>query len=213
MNDSVHIRGRDPLSLLRYEASRNPSLADLCEKVSVLEDSDIDYLPYLPWIRNALKMLAAQERSVKITKTVGEAVSANVVDGVTPDLPGVVYEYTGDTIFVKDSGNGSELQVPTGKLFLVMDQPEFSSVEVKQQGMRNPAQPHALWVETVSCVLDRRLLGNCRRVQAATKREYRVLIQQRLQRYHPNAPQTVCLGAESVESSQPLAHLGVRIGR
>jgi hypothetical protein len=199
--------------LLRYEASRQPALANLCEKVGILEDSDIDYLPYLPWIRSALKLLAAQQRSAKVTATVSEAVAANVVDGLTPDLSGVVYEYTGDTIFVKDSGNGSELQVPTGKLFLVMDQPEFSAVEVKQRGMSNPAQPHTLWVETVSCVLDRRLLGNCVRVQAATKQEYRILIQQRLQRYHPNAPQTVCLGAESINSSQPLAHLRVQIQR
>ncbi|RYD77090.1 MAG: hypothetical protein EOP84_16020, partial [Verrucomicrobiaceae bacterium] len=129
MTDSVHIRGRDPLSLLRYEAGRNPELANLCEKVGILEDSDIDCLPYLLWIRNALKQLAAQKRSAKVSASVSETIAANVVDGVTPDLAGVVYEYTGDPVFVSTTSSG-EIQVPTGKLVLVMDRPEFPAVEV-----------------------------------------------------------------------------------
>jgi hypothetical protein len=186
---SVYSRGRDPLSLLRYEASKKPELSAICESAGEYTAEQIDALPYLPWIRSALKTLSARARVTQIDLT-----DYVMDEGFTADPAGVMFEYTGDDIFVP--AGGSQLQVRYGKLFFV-------------------DHTHRVWVENVEVKPDRRLFGQSNRVGLTTKTGYFAEHQARLQRLHPSAPQTVVVGAPSAPSAapQPLAHLGVTIQR
>jgi hypothetical protein len=185
---SVYSRGRDPLSLLSYEASRKPDLLAVCESVGDYTPEQIDALPYLPWIRNALKTLSARQRVTKIDLT-----DYVVDEGFTVDPEGIMFEYTGDDIFVP--AGGSQLQVRYGKLFFV-------------------DHTHRVWVENVEVKADRRLFDQSSRVGLTTKTGYFEEHQRRLQRLHPSAPQTICSSAPSgTVAPQPLAHLGVTIQR
>lgn len=196
---SVYTRGRDPISLLRYEAGKKPDLARLCECAADLSDTEIDAAPYLPWIRNALRQVRTYALALRQSGSNKDPMNVSladfIVDGRTRDPEGVMFEYTGDEIFVKASR--TQLQIPYGKLFFLDDM-------------------HQVWVETVRVEADRRLFAQAVRHGPTTKTAYREAVQARLLRLHPDAPQTVCVGAQNASGpagAQPLAHLGVTIQR
>lgn len=196
---SVYTRGRDPVQLLRYEADRRPELGALVARAHELTDAEIAGagLP-LPWMRNALTLLrdrAVEARARGLQKSVFDLTLQDyVVDSRLPDPVGVLYEFRGPTQFVP-SGR-TEIEVPTGKLFLVCGE--------------------TVYVEAAICRPSAAFMAASQPLRSCTRAGYAEAIQDRLRQLHPSPEPTVCLdagGTASGDSRQPLAHLGVRIQR
>lgn len=196
---SVYTRGRDPIQLLKYEASRRPGLMEKMERAHELTDEEVAALDLpLPWMRNAFSQLRERAREAHargLQKPVWDvALSDFVVDSKVPDPVGVLYEYCGATCFVPSGG--SEIEVPTGKLFFVCGT--------------------QCWIEAARCRPSYAFMDQSRSLGPSTRTEYNAALQERLQRLYPDAPKTVCAGAEEAvggAARQPLAHLGVTIQR
>lgn len=195
---AVSVGGRDPIQLLKYEASRRPDLQALCERAHELSDSDIEVanLP-LPWMRKALSLL--RDRAVVAhARNLGPALDLTlrdfIVDGRVPDPEGMMWEYRGETRFVP--AGRSSLEVPEGKLIFVC--------------------AGRVFMDTAEIQPDDRFMARSVPLRSTTKTGYAGAVQERLQRLFPDAPMTVCAGGQTAASGrpdQPLAHLGVRIQR
>lgn len=159
----------------------------------MLTDSEIDALPYMLWIRNELKKQVHATMAAVAYESTAARLEDRIVMGVIPDALGVMFRYDGDTMFIP-SGQG-HLQVETGKLV-------FIDAE------------HRVWVDTATIRPTAMFMAQTVRLGEVTKSGYVQACQERLLRFNPNPPQTVCVGADqSVDRSQPLSHLGVRIQR
>lgn len=200
MDAAVTIRGRDTASLLAYEAKRRPHLAALVERAHLLTDAEIDAadLP-LAWMRKALRKLrddAAKAAAYHQTATMMD-LGGFIREGFSEDPTGEIRHYLGETVWVRSGA--SQIEVPYDKLLFF---------------------PHTgkIWVDTALCENDARLYHGSKLVEVATKTRYRQAIQEKLLRYHSDAP---IIFSETAQPSAPgaggppphLAALGVRFGR
>lgn len=177
------LNSRDPVALLRYEATRRPEIAALLARVHELTDEDIDNAQVpLPWYRQALKSLTRNNR-------VSALIDQHVVNGFSVDPEGEIVTYTGDEIWV--TVRSTQLLLKSGTLIFF---PEKGGV----------------WLETLFLPnIDPRLL-NGRGHGKGTRQSYRVALQEARERACAPVP---VADPSNPAASQPLAHLGVRIQR
>lgn len=184
------LNGRDPISLLRYEASRRPEVADLLARIDDLTDQDIAEAKVpLPWYRKALTTLRDQNRDSRVRANLELSIEAYIVRGQSADPEGAIVTYTGEDIWVKV--RSTELLLKSGTLIFF---PEKGGV----------------WLETLFLPnIDPRLL-NGRGHGKGTRQSYRVALQEARERACAPVP---VADPSNPAASQPLAHLGVRIQR
>lgn len=179
------LNSRDPVALLRYEATRRPEIAALLARVHELTEEEIDNAQVpLPWYRQALKSLQKNNR-------VAALIDQHVVNGFSADPEGEIVTYTGDEIWVT---------VRSTQLLLKSDTLLFFPTK------------GGVWIETLFIpTIDQRLL-NGRGHGKGTRQKYREMIQAKREGMNP--PQFVLdPQAAGPITGQPLAHLGVRIQR
>lgn len=198
MDSSIHIPGRDIVTLLHSEAKRRSKVAELLDRAPTLTDEEIASADVpLPWYRKALTLVRDRAKAAVIAQSLDTDVSGLVRHGHNPDPTGEIREYLGESIWVR-SGS-SEIEVPYGKWCFFL---------------------HAggIWVDTALCSNDARLYHGSRLVEVATKLRYHEARQEHLLRYHSDAP---VIASEAAQATRPgqgmppplLAGMGVRFSR
>jgi hypothetical protein len=89
---------RDILSLLDYEAQRQPEIADLVARIDLLSEADLRVAPVkLPWMRQALLMLKRDRARTVLAASLEQW----VVDGHAPDPEGEMRRWEGADTFIQ----------------------------------------------------------------------------------------------------------------
>jgi len=91
---------RDPITMLRYEAKRNPMLANMLENISFITEDEIKTTRVMPWIRQALLGMKKAAAEAVTISSLRAWLETQIVDGVMPDPPGETRRWTGDTTFI-----------------------------------------------------------------------------------------------------------------
>lgn len=109
---------RTPQTLLSYEATRKPLVADLVARVSTLTDQEINDAAVLPWIRAALREKRELVRYQMKLEHVSD--SLTIIDSTVEDPMGSIQTWAGEAEWVSINGRG-ELQVNRGELVWLPD--------------------------------------------------------------------------------------------
>lgn len=182
------MRGRSPIDLLLYEASRKPAIAALVDRIEEMDDLTIDTVEVpLPWFRKALKELRQKRRDDALLARTRAQIEDILVFGVVPDPMGETRRWAG------------------GKTFLNLDR--GNSIEIDDGALLWLPDAGGVWIDTAfSAVLDPRVVSCSQTVERTTKSGYMVACRERRCRLCPSdAP---VIGAKP----SPLGLLRVRIG-
>lgn len=102
---------RDPITLLQYEAKRQPELAAIIDRLPGMSEDDIKNCKVkLPWMRRALLEL----RQRKLHDAMNDTIITWAIDGRTPDPMGEIRRWTGDPVFVRVGR--TEIEIKPGEL-------------------------------------------------------------------------------------------------
>jgi hypothetical protein len=193
---SVNLTGRDPVSLLEYEAARRPEIAALLADAPNMSDADLARAQVpLPWYRNALRIVRDRAKVAALKLSLED--DPRVIDGVIPDGEGVIADYVGETFWMK----GRAL------------------IEIRTDTMVFLPLSGGVWVDwSFYPAVDPALTRALRKVATGTRQRYHDLRNERLSRLHGDAPvinltPTPSADAPRSENSARLAAMGVRIGR
>lgn len=136
---------RDLLSMLTYEAKRQPELAALVASIDDLTEDEIRATPVkLPWLRTALLMLKREHAAYRLSESLDQWVTR----GHTPDPVGEMRRWEAGDTFIRVGR--SHLQICCGQLVW------FDQTGVWIDTIRATLIDPMLWSQTVSC-------GNVRR--------------------------------------------------
>jgi hypothetical protein len=147
------MRTQSLTGLLAYEARRRPEIKLLVDKVAQLTDDDIEraVVP-LPWFKQALRQMRAEERTKTLVVT-----STN---GFVANPPGVVKYWSGPASFIPVSYR--------------------SSIEVKTDYPLWFPDDGGVWIDTVYCSVIPSAFEHLPNAEAMTKLEYMSLLRERL---------------------------------
>jgi len=103
------MRGQNLITLLEYEAKRQPALATLIANLDRLSHEDIQTAEVrLPWMRQALLQMKQDHAATAVLD------ASCIITSVVPDPQGEMREWTGDPTFVRVGG--THLEVMPGQL-------------------------------------------------------------------------------------------------
>lgn len=106
------------MSLLAYEATRNPAIKALVDRAADLSDEEIDTAAVpLPWYRKALKIAREKARKNAGLMAQTERVLNSTSFGEVADPVGEVYEWRDERTFIRM--DRSELEITTGDLIFI----------------------------------------------------------------------------------------------
>jgi hypothetical protein len=146
------MRGQSLTGLLAYEAKRHPHVKELVERVTTLTDEDIEraVVP-LPWFRQALRMLRAEERAKSLVVT--------SMNGFVEDPPGHVAIFNQLETWVPVSARSSVLVASGYPVWF----PDAGGV----------------WIDTIFCASIPSVLATLPQGERMTKTEYQALLRDR----------------------------------
>ncbi len=91
---------RDPIPMLRYEAKRNPLLANMLDNLPFITEEEIRTARVMPWIRQTLLGMKKTAAEAATVASLRAWLETQIVDGVMPDPPGETRRWMGDATFL-----------------------------------------------------------------------------------------------------------------
>ncbi len=113
------MRRTDSLTLLNYEARKNPALGAMVANLVHMTEDQIrtDPIRVLPWVRQALLQMKKKVDFETLIGRVGATIEDLIVDGNVPDTMGETRRWTGDNTFI--NLRRGQLEIRPGELFWV----------------------------------------------------------------------------------------------
>jgi hypothetical protein len=187
---------RTPESLLAYEASRKPIVADLVNRCEILTDDEINQAEVLPWIK---KLLLEKREMSRYRSHLSKFESEMVIKtSIVPDPAGTIYYWNGDDEWIQLDGP-TMLMIRYGDLIWCPDS-------------------GGAWIDTIF-VSRPMFLNRSVFVQRSSKLEYIVMRKEKLSKNCGSAPIIDLTGADAGGASgnytmpSALSNLGVRFTR
>ena len=181
---------RNTKSLLAYEAKKKPHIAALVERLATMDESEINALPVIKWIRLAL--LSEKKEILELSNIANILANSDdyFVFGFSNNPRGKIFRWTGPSTFLNiDRGNSLELR--ENKLIWYPDS-------------------GGIWYETLySSVVDHRIEHNSIFIRSASKLDYT----KQYKEEHSNLHSLVNISEPIEQSIFDTNNLGIRLQR